>query len=246
MTATIYLPRGRATGMRASGLPVSFFDHFLSGGVTISDAALANESDPYGHFGTGFGTYIVFADTTDTGFLPRIKAGGDGGHVEMSTDATSGERIGFQLYGLSFAVASKRRLYFETKLKTTNVTADMFVGLAYTSTDPHADAPQDYIAFGLTGDADIEIGCGLADSDAGAFSGTDSTVDIVADAFTTLAFEYDGATTVAFYVDGALAGTIADATVPVGTVLSPIFCIESNGAAETLTVDYVAIEVDAG
>lgn len=232
--------------MRTSGLPISFFDHFISGGVTISDAALADESDPYGHFGTGFGTYIVFADTNTTGFLPRIAAAGDGGHVEMKTDATSGERVGFQLYGCSFAVAAKRRLYFETRLKTANVTADMFVGLAFTATDPHADAPQDYIAFGLTGDADIEIGCGLADSDAGDFSGTDSTVDIVADTFTTLAFEYDGASTVSFYVNGAAAGTIADATVPVGTVLSPIFCIESNGAAETLTVDYCAIEVDAG
>ena len=226
----------------AVSMPVVYFEDFI-GGYTAVDLALANESDPTGLISpvADRGVWFVSHDAlvADTQlFAPQDDA--DGGWIKATTDATSGERISMQINGEPFLLGLGRTLYYEARLKFTNTTQDAFFGLAVNTTDPHASAPSDYVAFGLTGDADIEVGVALASSDGGAFSGTDSTIDLVANTWTTFAFMYDGVDTVRFYVDGAEAGA-KSTNVPIGKFMSPVFCVESNGAAEAMFIDYVLV-----
>jgi hypothetical protein len=223
--------------------PIVYFEDFI-GGYTAVDLALANESDPTGMFSpvADRGTWLVSYDTlvADTQlFAPQDAA--DGGWVTATTDATGGERISAQINGEAFKCALNRRIYFETRVKFTNATQDAFLGLAVAgATDPHASRPAGFIAFTLTADADIEYATGNAST---ATASADSGADIVAATWVVLAFEWDGIDKVHFYVNGVRVAT-ATATPPVGLPLSPVICVESNGAAEALTVDYILVVED--
>lgn len=224
--------------------PVFFEEDFIGvGGRTIVDAALANESDPYGYFYStataATGVWLVSHDAVvaDTQ-LPTLQTGtaGTNGVVAMTTDATSGERISMQLNGAAFHCTVGYEMIFKTRVKFTNTTQDAFIGLAVTgATDPHASRPAGFAAFTLTGDADIEYATGDAGS---ATASADSTSDIVADTWVILTMYWDGVDGIGFYVNGTEKAE-ATLTLPTTLVMSPVFCVESNGAAEALFIDYV-------
>lgn len=223
--------------------PIVFFDDFMVCGKSQVDAALMSESDPWGWIsdladgGAWLVSYDALVDAAAQ--LPLIQDDADGGWIACTTDATSGERISMQLNGESFAVALGRVTCFEWKGKVSATTADAFIGLSVATTDPHASAPSDAIAFKLSGDADIEVLARIGSSG----SGVDCGVDIVADTMTTLGFRWDGKDTVQFFVNGVLAYTSSYAVTST-LYFSPVICIESNGAALTLTSDYAYVEVE--
>lgn len=224
--------------------PIFFESDFVGvGGRTVVDAALANETDPFGYFYStataADGVWLVSHDAVDAATqLPTIQTGtgGANGVVAMTTDATSGERISMQLNGAAFHCTAGYEMIFKTRVKFTNTTQDAFIGLAVTgATDPHASRPAGFMAFTLTGDADIEYATGDAGS---ATASVDSTANLTADTWVILSMYYDGVDGIGFYVGGTEMAE-ATLTIPTGLVLSPVFCVESNGAAEALFVDYV-------
>lgn len=223
--------------------PVVYFEDFI-GGYTAVDLALTNESDPTGMFSpvADRGTWLVSYDTlvADTQLFAPADAA-DGGWVVATTDATSSERISAQINGEAFKCANNRRLHFEIRCKFTNATQDAFLGLAVAgATDPHASRPAGFIAFTLTADADLEYATGDAST---ATASADTGADIVAATWMNLQFEWDGKNTVHFYKDGVRVASTT-VTIPRGLPLSPVICVESNGAAEALTVDYILVACD--
>lgn len=226
---------------------IYWMEDFFVGGRTIVDAVLAAETDPYAKFVQGVaaditGEWLVSRDTVVAETqLWTIQNDADGGTVKATTDATSGERISMQLIGEAFKVpsasvpASNRPIYFETKLKIGTVTSDAYFGLAVTgATDPHASRPLGAVGFTMTGDADIEYVTANAST---ATASVDTGTDLVADTMTTFGIWCDGSTA-RFYINGEMVKSTTT-TVPAGMNLSPVFCIESNGAAEAMTIDYV-------
>lgn len=223
---------------------VQLYDDFVIGGRTIMDLALASETDPFGYFidfsANASGIWMVSADTmtTPASQAPRILTGttGQGGVCRLgATDATSGERISMQLNG--DPITANGNVYFETRVKFTNTTQDAFIGLAVTAaTDPHASRPAGFVAFTLTADSDIEYATGNAST---ATASADTGADITAATWVTLSFLLtpNNAT---FYVNGQVKASTT-LTLPTGLALSPVFTIESNGAAETLDVDYYLV-----
>lgn len=210
--------------------PVVFFDDFIEGGATTETN--------WGHFSdtANVGDWLVSKDTLVAATqMFTVQDAADGGWVKATTDATSGERISAQVNGEAFTMSLRRQMYFETRVKFTNVTQDAFMGLAISATDPHASRPAGFVAFTLTGDADIEYATGNAST---ATASADSSADLVANTFVVLSFHWDGISAVTFYVDG-VKKAVSTATLPTGLALSPIMCVESNGAAEAMFIDYV-------
>lgn len=233
-----------------AGMPIVWFDDFIGAYMAV-DLALASESDPTGHFSetADRGIYLISFDTLVAATqLPAPQDTADGGWVKCTTDATSGERITFQLNGTMFPMVLGRRLLFETRLKVSATTADAFFGLGVANaTDPHASRPAGFVAFTLTGDADLEVATGNAST---ATASTDTGTDIVADTFMVLTIEWDGQKNVKFMKDGVVVYTVSvsasglGSTLPTDLTMAPILCIESNGAAEALTVDYLLVVCD--
>lgn len=222
---------------RALSIPIAYFNDFITG-VTEDGETFSTTADK--------GEFLVSADTLDAATQnPAIQDDQDGGVIKTTTDATSGERIAFQLNGENFFLTRGRSLYFEARMKFTNTTQDAVFGLSVNTTDPHASAPSDYVLMGLTGDADIQYGTATGSSDSGAFSGTDSTTDLVANTWTVFAFMFDGVDAIRFYVDGVEVG-VKTTNIPYDKYLSPVFCVESNGAAEALFLDYVLVANERG
>ena len=223
--------------------PIVFFDDFMVCGRTNVDAALMSESDPWAWISDGAdnGAWLVTYDdlATEATQLPIIQDDADGGWIACTTDATADEHISMQLNGESFVVAKDRVTVFEWKGKVSAITADLFIGLSVNTTDPHASAPSDAIAFKMSGDADIEVLARIGSSG----TGVDCGVDMAADTMTTLGFRWDGQGTVQFFVNGVLAYSAAYAVTST-LYFSPVICIETNGAALTLTSDYVYVEVE--
>jgi hypothetical protein len=230
-------------------MPVMYFEDFISVSTPLSGAT-ANT--------VGMGTFSVTADRADwlttiaaEGRAPTIQDDADGGVVQMKTDGDDGDHVSIQLNGESFYLVNGRRCYFETRVKFTNTTQNAMIGLASNATDPYATKPADYICFGLSGDADIEIQTGKGGTEIAAdnTAGTDTGSDITAATWHTLAFEYIGdGQTVTFFLDGTrIYKHVSTTTVPDGHYLSPIFCIESTGTAEeTIDIDYVLVVNERG
>ena len=207
-------------------LPVVFFDDFLTG-VTQSGHKFDTTADQ--------ADWLVSADAG--GANPAVQDDADGGVVKFNCDGDAGDRMQVQLNGESFYLQNNRRCWFRTRVRFTNTTGDAMIGLSVASTDPIASAPSDFIAFKLSGDSDLEI---QVDTGSAGTSVTDSGKDITANTWHDLAFDYHGNGAVTFYFDGNKAGKLA-ADVPVDKYLSPMFCVESNGAEETLEIDYVLV-----
>jgi len=207
-----------------------FFDDFI-GTPDVSKTALANQ--------------WLQTDETGTSVLGVQVANTNGGVVEFDTHTTDDSDVSIQLQGTSFVPEFAKTLYFETRLKVEGVAlTQAFFGLALTDATPVAGFPADFIGFTMATDADLEI---RVLSTAGSDSGDlDTGIDVVADTFIVLAFEWDGIDTVRFFADGAHVksySTVAD--IPTGIGLSPLLGIENNGTtAKKMTIDYVLAMAD--
>lgn len=220
---------------------VVYFNDFITGYPAV-DLALSSESDPTG----------TFADTADRGewlhvittggVAPIVQDNGDGGQVAFNCDGDAGDHSQIQLNGEAFTFALGRRLIWESRLKFSNVTSDMAVGLSLSGTDLfETPSAVGVFAFTLTADADLEY---YADTTGGATPvTTDTGFDIIADTFHILSFEWDGVDEVRMYADGA---SIAATTVnmPIGRALSPFFVVQSNGSELAITIDYIYVAMD--
>jgi hypothetical protein len=210
-------------------LPVVYFDDFLTG-VTEDGHKFSTTADK--------GDWLVSADAG--GANPTVQDDADGGTIKFNCDGDAGDRMCVQLNGEPFYLQNKRRCRFKTRVKITNTTGDAFIGLSVNTTDPIASAPSDFIVFSLTADSDLEI---QVDTGSAGTSPTDSGTDIEAATWMDLTFDYHGNGAVTFYKDGAKIGKLAT-NVPVDKYVSPVLCVESNGAEEFIEVDYVMVAND--
>tara|TARA_R100001594_G_scaffold39276_2_gene70753 strand:- start:11 stop:703 length:693 start_codon:yes stop_codon:yes gene_type:complete len=220
-----FLPPVSAPG-ETLNMSVVYFDDFLTG-CTEDGHKFSTTADK--------GDWLVSVDAGGTN--PIVTDNGDGGVLQIVTDGDDGDRTNCQLNGESFYLQSGRRCSFRTRCKFTNTTQDALIGLSVNSTDAHATAPSDYIAFTLNADADIDYSVATGSS---GHNHTDTGADIAAATWVELAFEYDGNGRVTFYVDGNKKASTTS-NVPEGAYLSPIFTIESNGATETVDIDYILV-----
>lgn len=207
-------------------VPVVFWDDFVTG-CTEDGHKFSTTADK--------GDWLVSVDAGGTN--PIIIDDGDGGVLQTVSDGDSGDRTNCQLNGESFYIQSGRRCEFRCRCKFTNVTQDALIGLSVATTDAHATASSDYIAFTLSGDADIQYSVVTGSS---GHDHTDTGADIVAATWVLLSFEYDGNGRVNFYVDGNKKASTTS-NIPEGKYLSPIFVLESNGATETMDIDYILV-----
>lgn len=241
MQSANFFPPGFGPGGTLNGPAIVYFDDFLTG-YTV-DAA-AGDDEGYKFAATADkADWFISHDTLDAATqLPIVQDDQDGGVIKFTTDATSGERISAQLNGENFRLVQGREMRFAMRCKFTNTTQDGFFGVSVNTTDPHASRPAGFVAFTLTGDADIEYATGNAST---ATASADSGADIVADTWTVLSWHYkyrssgSGYTDkVTFYKDGIkIVDTIL--TIPTGIYMSPVFCLESNGAAESMFIDWI-------
>jgi hypothetical protein len=224
--------------------PITYFDDFSTGQRTIVDAALASETDPAAKFLSGFSAnstqeWAVSHDTVVAATQLWTETSADGGRVVATTDATAGERISMQrtptiLIPTATAI-TKYAVQWETRLNVTNITCDAYVGLAVANaTDPHASRPLGALAFTLTGDGDIEV---VTANGSTSTASIDTDKNIVAATDVYLGIWCDG-TRADFFVNGEKVYRTST-TLPNGLLLGEVFCIESNGVAETMSVDYV-------
>lgn len=237
--------------------PYIFADDFDQGGSTIIDLELANESGFYARYfsplkldatggteGDETGVWLVSYDSiTAVTQLPATQTGtgGDCGVIKMTTDATSGERISMQLTSTPINFKTGRRALFHARLKFTNTTQDAFFGLAVTAaTDPHASRPAGFVAFTLTASSTLQFASGNAST---ATASASLAGTITADTYFNAAIYWDGKDTALFFKDGVMIGSTTT-TLPTGLGLSPVMCVESNGAAEAMFIDYVICAVD--
>jgi len=131
-----------------------------------------------------------------------------------------------------------KNFVWEARVKVALITDEYFFGMAthVVTGDAVAIANANCMGFQLDGDANLEavVTSGTTPDD------DDTTIDVVADTFYILRFEYDGdAHVLRSYVDGVLKNTVTSPALPV-VPLAPVFGARATGShACTLTVDYV-------
>ena len=233
--------------------PIKFETDFVGHGTTVIDLELANETGFYAKFfsplkldasggteGDETGEWLVSYDAiTAVTQLPACGSA-DGGRCVATTDATSGERISMQLTGAAFKFAVGRPLIFKWKGSFGATTGDCFIGLAVTgATDPHASRPLGFVAFTRTAGAGWQFASGDGAADTASAALTTAT-NHTANTDQTLCMWWDGVAQVDFYVDGSFKAS-ATLTLPLDLVLSPVICVESNGAAESISSDALLV-----
>lgn len=244
MSDLVSRPAGRL-GNIIGGANIVFFDHFLDGYGTDATPTLAGKYSETANLGD----WLLVSDTfTSHGNDPTPADDADGGWVQMAPDDDAGDHVSIQKNGEAWKVEKGRKLYYETRIKMSVVTSAFWVGLSVNTTDPHASAPTDCIAFRTTGTAaDVDIDYLVRVGNAG--SAVDTGADLTADTFVILAFEYDGNETISFFVNGVFKVKATGTAIPYGTYLSPVFCVERVLAADatthTLTIDYVYVSNQA-
>jgi len=212
--------------------PVIYFDDFMTG-WTILDASPPLPPDQGGKFcnvadagewflttGGSVGTYPSMADEV-------------GGVVTMTTGGVTGNRINCQLNGEMFSLEGARELYFEARVHL-STSADFYMGVAVT--DPDLDTIADGVTFGIEGTSILHTR--VEKDGGGAITATAATLED--DAYSVLAFKCRADRKVEFYLNGVRVALVdAPTTYPDNEELAPAFHIESNGAAETLKIDYI-------
>ncbi|HEX7787018.1 MAG TPA: LamG-like jellyroll fold domain-containing protein [Methylomirabilota bacterium] len=235
------IPSPTHTPGKPLSTPIVFFDDFLVSPLYTGTAGA--EASAYGKFSrvANNGEWL-FVNEAGAATMPVPSDDADGGWITAVTDANTSDDFSAQLNGEPFKLAAGRNLYWEMKLKVSAVTVNALFGLALADATPFASAPAEYIAFRLSDGADIEFTC---DTGSAAPAFVDSGVDIVADTFVVLAFEWiAGSSRIKFYVDGVHVGT-KTTTIPLNQHLSPIFGLQTTtDAAKTLTVDYILVVND--
>jgi len=207
---------------------------------------------------TWFGTV---GGTSDT--ITCIDSG-TGGKLQLLTGTVDNDECSAQVNGESFKLAAGKRLKFQTLNLNANGNTlisqvGVFLGLSISSTTTMgADAIKiagmtDFVGFLWDGTDLFAVAGKNATATAWTASTSISKIDtglaLVDATDIDLSFEYDGADTIRWYADGVLVATLTDAgtktLIPDDEDLTPtIGAISLTGAAQTVTLDYISVEMD--
>ena len=185
-------------------------------------------------------TNLILTQATSGTCVPGVLANG-----VLTIDAgaaTDGQGVNLQLAGVDFFPAAGKTLWFETRVKDSFITGDLFFGLAELDTTIIASSAMttaNHIGYKtLTGDG-IMLGEGAKASAVGTTAGL---VTITAATYTKLGFKVNGVTNIDWYVDNVLVdSTLLTANIPVAG-LTPSIVVHATGTnRDVVDVDYIKI-----
>lgn len=204
----------------------------------------------FSEFDTGFHRFFddfdkfTAADWTITtteggsGSATEAIANADGGVLVVTNDDAAPDHDFLQWAKETFTFETGKRLYFEARLKISDVTQSAFVaGLQVTDTSPLAVS--DGIWFQSDdGDAnlDFHVAASSVQTDAAAIA------TLVDDTYVKVAFYYDGSNAdLKYIVNGVVLGKVALTNAP-STELTVSFGIQNGeAAAKVMSVDYIFV-----
>ena len=165
-----------------------------------------------------------------------------GGTVALSAGATTDNQgIQLQRAGGAFITAASKHLWFECRLRQSQLASQFYAGLAVVDTSliaAGALAHTDSIGFSSVTDNGVL----LANTRAASTGSTSTGHTLVADTYVRLGFVLSGINDVTFWVDGVRTATTHTANIPSGAVLTPSFVCQATGTGTPiLQVDYVKV-----
>lgn len=163
-----------------------------------------------------------------------------GGTVALSAGAaTDNQGVNFQLAGGAFVPAAAKDIWYEARLKCSQVAVQFYAGLAVVDTTliaAGAVAHTDSIGFSSVTDDGVLLGNVRASST----SSTTTGATLAADTFVRLGFKLTGVSSVTFYVNGSAVGSAVTSNIPSGAVLTPSFVCQATGSGTPIVnVDWV-------
>lgn len=189
-------------------------------------------------FFNDFDAYVAANWTvTETGSGSRALTNVDGGCLLVTNAAADNDLNQFQLAVESFKFETGKILYFEARVKLSDVTqSDFFMGLSITDTSLIVSQPTDAIYFGSDdGDALLDFHIGKN----GTYTDSTGVATLVNDTFVRLAFYYDGVA-MQVLVDDVVVAKPVLTNICDDEELAVSFCIMNGEAvAKTLTIDYI-------
>jgi len=166
-----------------------------------------------------------------------------GGVATLNAGAvTDGQGPQIQLAGIDFQPAAGKHLWFETRLKISHISGDIFVGLAELDTTLVATSALT-TANGIGFESFTGDGVLIASSEQATARGTVAAVKtLVAATYVKLGFVVNGVTDVTFYVDGVANATmLLTANIPI-VALTPSFTVHATGTDQAvLDIDWVKV-----
>ena len=217
-----FIGRNFLPGRVGENRPIVYFEDFTRA-YTEFDAV------------SGEGDWLV--TQVGSGTLP-VQTDEHGGAVTMTTGAVAGDSINAQLVGEVFRMDNGDELYFEARFNV-STSADFYMGMA--TTDSALGTVVDGVMFRIEATSTLFW---RVEKDSG---GTDTTTasTLTDDTYATVAFKCRGDKVVEFFLDGVRVAVVDTPTnFPDNEELTPSFLIQSNGAAETLKIDYILVVND--
>lgn len=186
---------------------------------------------------TEVGTSLQVLTDLRNGVL-RLTSGGtenDGTQLQLGGSGDS------ETVGECFAPAAGKNLYFETRIKSDDVTQhDFFLGLHIQDTAIIASLGADYIGF-MTDDGDALLDIRNA---AGSSVSTEAGVaTLVNDTWITLGFKVTGVSKIEWYVNNALVSTTT-LNITAELMKLSIAQLTGEGNAASLDIDYIVVAQD--
>jgi len=209
------------TGKAPEGVEHVFIDDFHA--ADISETADAGR----------WNATIVDTDT-DSGEVLAITDDDSGGTLTSTTNDNAADINNLQANGEAFLLSSTKPGLFLARFKVDDVDkADIVVGMCITDTDLYGGMT-DGIYFRMDHDGNLDC---VTEKDS-TETAQDTGVDLEDDTWVVAGFLWDG-TTVTFFVNGAKVKT-SITNIPTDEYLTPSIEIGTGeGAAHTISVDYV-------
>lgn len=165
-----------------------------------------------------------------------------GGTAALSAGAaTDNQGINVQLAGGAFVPTAGKDIWYETRLKCSQVAVQFYAGLAVIDTTLIASgaiAHSDSIGFSSVTDDGVLLGNVRASSSSTTTTGT----TLVADTYVRLGFKLTGVSSVTFYVNGVAVGSAVTTNIPSAAVLTPSFVCQATGSGTPIVnVDWCRV-----
>lgn len=161
-----------------------------------------------------------------------------GGVLQITNDDADNDSVELQWHAETFKLAAGKPLWFEARVKVSDATqSDLIVGLCITDSTL-VTAMTDGVYFRKNdGDANLNAVTEKNSTE----TSTDTTSDIVADAWIKLGFYFNGSGSVYFYVNGVLKATHT-ANICDDEELAVSFAIQNGEAVAKIGyVDYIKV-----
>ena len=187
---------------------------------------------------TGTSAWVTTQATSGTAAAGTLA----GGTVALNAGAaTANQGIQMQRAGAHFFAAAGKHMWYEVRLKTSQLNGQFFFGLADTDTTLVATGAihaTDHISFSsLTNDGVVLFKTSAASS----VTNGGAATTLVATTYVRLGFEVSGNTSVTPYVNG-VAGTPITTNIP-SAGLTPSFVCQAAGAGTPqVDVDYISVQ----